>query len=256
MKVRFVCTSLLLLLSIAGSAQKPQKELHHSIAFKTQYLMIKDGYNYGLTHRGLNLAGDYTLSLVSDKSVLSYDTEIAFGVNYNQGMGMAWSFKPFDFYYGFRVNNNPDLSLILGPYFSGYYKWQLYPELQSGHMLWFSSYELGPELRLSLPIENRGLEISLAAALLGLNSRPQSSPEVYFYSLTFNDFVSNVHSDMTFGSLNVFRHLDLQIAFTGKNKRRTFAYAFEYISYSDEPGFQYMIHSINLIWQVGNKNKN
>jgi len=216
--------------------------------------MIKDGYNYGLTHRGLNLAGDYALSRVSDKSLFSYNTEIAFGVSYNQGIGMAWSFKPFDFFYGYRMNNNPDLSIVLGPYLSGYYKWQLYPELQSGHMFWFSSYELGPELKLYIPLENRKLEISLAGALLGLNSRPQSSPEVYFYSLTFSDFVSNVHSDMTFGSLNVYRHLNFQLAHTGKNNGMSLAYEFEYISYSDDPGFKYMTHSINLIWPVGNKN--
>ena len=169
---------------------------------------------------------------------------------------MSWSFKPFDLFYGFKLNNNPDLVLTLGPYLSGYYKWQLYPELQSGHMLWFSSYEIGPELWASIPLEGRLLSVSIASSLISLNSRPQNSPETYFYSLTLSDFVSNVHSDMSFGSLNSFQHFDIQVALSGLNKRFRVGYEFEYLGYSDDPKYQYMIHSINLTWQVGNKNKN
>jgi len=256
MRVKYLGLLILALLTITGRAQVSTRNLQHIVSFKTQFLQIKDGYNYGLAHSGLNLAGAYTLNLSTDRGTFSYETEIAFGINYNQGLGMAWSFKPFDFYYGFRLNDNPDLSFMLGPYLSGYYKWQLYPELQSGHMLWFSSYELGPELWLTFPLGSRIMKASLASSLAGFTSRPQTSPEVYFYSLTFHDFVSNVHSNMTFGSLDRFRHLDIQLILLGKNSRRTIGYEFEYISYSDDIDFQYMIHSVNLTWQVGNKKKN
>jgi hypothetical protein len=236
--------------------QGETRDLRHWVSFKTQYLQIKDSYNYGLTHRGLKLAGAYSMTLTSKKTLLAYEAEIGFGANYNQGLGMSWSFKPFDLFYGFRLNNNPDLALTLGPYLSGYYSWQLYPELQSGHMLWISSYEIGPEIWASIPLKNRVLRVSLASSLLSLNSRPQTSPEVYFYSLTLNDFVRNVHSDMSLGSLKSFQHLDIQVVISGLNKRFLIGYEFEYFGYSDDPKYQHMIHSINLIWQVGNKNKN
>jgi hypothetical protein len=253
MKVRDISIIILLLMAMEGIAQEATRDLRHRVSFKTQYVSIKDGYNYGLAHNGLNLAGAYSLTSASDKKVFSYETEIAFGANYKQGLGVAWSFKPFDFFYGFRLNNNPDLTLILGPYLSGNYRWHLYPELQSGHMLWFSSYEIGPELWASVPLDKRLLTISVASSLFALNSRPQNSPETYFYSLTFNDFVSNVHSDMKAGSIDVYQHFEIQVALSNINGRFRIGYGFEYQGYSDDPKYQYLTHSVNLTWQVGNK---
>jgi len=261
MKPKYIWTLFLLLWMMGGKAQggkKPEGDGNpvHQIAFKTQYLNIKDGYNYGLAHRGLNLAGAYTLSLEHGKNRFTYDNEIAFGVNYNQGLGMAWTFKPFDFYYGFNLNKNSDLRLLLGPYLSGFYQWQLYPELQSGHMLWFSSYEAGLKFGLSHPIKNKLLSATLASSFLSLTSRPQESPETYFYSLTFSDFVSNVHSNMKFGSLGSYMHYQVHLALSGLGKSFSIGYQFEFMAYTDYPEYQYLIHSINMIWQIGNKNKN
>jgi len=256
MKARYLIALFFLLVTLEGKAQETGQKLIHQVSFKTQFMEIKDVYNYGLAHRGLNLAGAYTLTSASDRNTFSYDAEIGFGVNYNQGVGMAWSFKPFDLFYGLRLNDNPNLILMLGPYMSGYYQWQLYPELQSGHMLWFSSYETGPELWASVPLESQLLTVSVASSLFSVNSRPQASPETYFYSLTFSDFVSNVHSDMKFGSLKSFWHFQIHLALSNPDKNLSIGYQFEYMGYSEYPEYQYMIHSINLIWRVGNKNKN
>ena len=256
MKIRGISITLLILAAVTGMAQEPTRELSHRVSFKSQYVSIKDGYNYGLAHNGLNLAGTYSLTSASENNVFSYETEIAFGANYKQGVGLAWTFKPFDFFYGFRLNNNPDLTLILGPYLSGSYRWHLYPELQSGHMLWFSSYETGAELRASVPLEQRLFTISVASSLFALNSRPQTSPESYFYSLTFNDFVSNVHSHMKAGSIDIYQHFQIKLALSNINRRFRIGYGFEYQGYSRTPKYQYLTHSVNLIWRVGNKNKN
>lgn len=256
MIIKSLGTMLLLLWVAHVVAQESERDLNHQVSFKTQYLQVKDSYNYGLAHRGLNLAGAYTLSLEAGRNRFSYDAEISFGVNYNRGMGMAWTFKPFDLFYGFRLNNNPNLVLMLGPYLSGYYQWQLYPELQSGHMLWFSSYEAGIKLWGTYPVSTKLLTVSFASSILNLTSRPQSSPETYFYSLTFNDFVSNVHSDMKFGSLGDFQHYQLYLVLSGFGKGFGIGYQFEYMGYNTQPEYQYLIHSINLIWQLGNKKKN
>jgi hypothetical protein len=243
-------------MALTGLAQEPARELSHWLSFKTQYVSIKDGYNYGLAHNGLNLAGTYSLTSAVENHVFSYEAEISFGANYKQGLGLAWAYRPFDFFYGFRLNNNPDLTLILGPYLSGNYRWHLYPELQSGHMLWFSSYEIGPELWATVPLEQRLLTLSVASSLFALNSRPKTNPETYFYSLTFNDFVSNVHSHMKAGSIDVYQHFQIQLALSNINRRFRIGYGFEYQGYSRDPDYQYITHSVNLIWQVGNKKKN
>jgi hypothetical protein len=256
MRIKDIFVLLLLIPGLKGMTQEPEPGPTHWLSFKSQYVQIKDVYNYGLAHRGLNLAGAYSLTLVSEGRVFGYETGIGFGANFNRGAGLAWSFKPFDLFYGFRLNDNPNLTLTLGPYLSGYYKWHLYPELQSGHMLWFSSYETGPELWASVPLEKRMLSISVALSLFAVNSRPQNSPETYFYSLTFNDFVSNVHSDMKLGTLASFQHFNIQLALSNLNGRFRIAYEFDYLGYSEHPEYQYLTHSLNLTWQVGNKNKN
>lgn len=123
-------------------------------------------------------------------------------------------------------------------------------------MLWFSAYEIGPELWVSVPLEQRLLSISVASSLFELNSRPLTSPESYFYSLTFNDFVKNVHSNMKAGSLDVYQHFQIQLALSNINRRFWIGYGFEYQGYSKDPKYQYITHSVNLTWQVGNKKKN
>mgnify|MGYP001820345812 FL=1 len=235
------------------SAQEPGRPIEHTISFKSQYIQIKDEFNYGLVNRGLNLMVEYTLVSHMDENKFMYQAELGFGANYNQGVGMFGSLKPFDFFYGFRLNSNPDMPLTLGPYLSGYYKWFLYPELQSGHMFWISSYETGPRMELSLPVKNRILHVTLSTSLLSLNSRPVYTTEQYYYSLTFSDFVKNPHSNMKFGSWNLFNHTDLRLELNRPGSGFSMAYEFEFMGYFEEPVFKYMAHSINLSWIIGYK---
>ena len=234
-------------------AQDRGHKNEHTLSFKSQYIQIKDEFNYGLVNRGLNLAGEYSLVSRIDRNILSYQAEIGFGVNYNQGLGMIWSLKPFDLFYGFRVNHNADMPITLGPYLSGYYKWQLYPELQSGHMFWVSSYETGPRFQISLPLKSRILHVILSTSVVSLNSRPEYITEQYYYSLTFSDFASNPHSNMTFGSMNQYNHTDLTVELIRSGKGFSFAYEFEFMGYFDTPAFRYMAHSVNLNWILGYK---
>ena len=90
--------------SITLHSQDAGKKTEHTLSFKSQYIQIKDEFNYGLVNRGLNLVGEYTLVSHMDKNKFMYQAELGFGANYNQGVGMIWSLKPFDLYYGFRLN--------------------------------------------------------------------------------------------------------------------------------------------------------
>ena len=79
-----ICYSMTLL------AQDPVQKTEHRLSLKTQYLQVKDEFNYGLVHRGLNLAGEYGLASYQGKNILRYEAELGFGASYNQGLGMEW----------------------------------------------------------------------------------------------------------------------------------------------------------------------
>lgn len=239
-----LCSALML------EAQDASRKKEHRLSFKSQFIQIKEEFNYGLVHRGLNLAGEYSFSLLTEKNEFSYRAELGFGANYNQGLGMIWSLKPLDLYYGFRIKTNHNLAITIGPYLAGYYMWQLYPELQSGHMFWISSYEIGPRLELSLPVKNRILHMSLASSLASLISRPEYATESYYYSLSFPDFVRNPHTNMSFATLNTFTHTDLRLELAHPERSFSIAYDFEFMGYLKTPEFRFLVHSINLIWKL------
>jgi len=242
-----LCSCLML------SAQENSRKNTHAISLKSQFIQIKDEFNYGLVHRGLNLAGEYTFVSHRDRNIFIYQAELGFGANYNQGVGMIWSLKPFDLFYGFNLYKDQARPVRLGPYLAGYYKWQLYPELQSGHMFWISSYEIGPRIEVSLPVKSRILHMTLSTSLASLNSRPEYKTEEYYYSLTFSDFVRNPHTNMTFGTLNTFTHTDLRLELAHPDRGFSIAYEFEFMGYLEAPTFKYIAHSINLIWKLGTK---
>ena len=246
---------VILLLNAGGLiAQDIEKKMQHSISFKPSFVQIKDQFNYGLVNNGLDLAGEYAMTLSRERYTLAYKAELGLGANYKQGLGLAWSFKPLDVYYGFRLNNHPRAPLTLGPYAAGYYMWQLYPELQSGKMFWLSSYEVGPRFQISLPLKGRFLHLTVSSSLASLNSRPELRTEEYYYSLTFADLVRKPHSNMTFVFLDVFNHTQFILELTDPNKKFSMAYEFNYIGYLNAPGFKYMAHSIFLKWKIRTKN--
>jgi hypothetical protein len=249
---------ILLLYPVNLFAQEAGKKINrcHFISLKTQFVQIKDKFNYGLVFRGGVLGVGYSFLRESNKNTLLYSTDIAFGANYSKGIGFVWNFQPMDFYYGFRADKDKNTLLTLGPYISASYKWQLYPELQSGHMFWFTSYEVGPRLRLKKQVKNKLIKISISNSLAGWTSRPQPATETTFYTLNFADFFGKANSKMKFGSFNLFNHTDIEIEIANtKGKKLSFAYEFEYCGYYKEPEFSCIFHSLNLKWKIGKKNK-
>lgn len=88
--------------------------------------------------------------------------------------------------------------------------------------------------------------------MVGLTSRPESTTEKYYYSLKLSDFISNAHKDLTFNSLNAFSHTNFEIEFLNRDKKRlSFVYQFEFFGYFESPRENYLSHSINLKWRLG-----
>lgn len=242
----------ILIVSSEGKAQDSINPRLHSVTLKTQFTQIKDAFNYGLVYNGLQLAGCYAHEKTINEAKFIYQSELNFGVNTNIGTGVAWGISPVDIFWGYDVSKTKTSPFLLGAYFLTDYKWQLYPDLQSGHMFWFTSIEIGPQAIFSLPVKNRKLRILASNSLVGFTSRPEPATETYYYSLKFSDFVSNAHSNFNLGFGNLFNHTNLEIELLNKiPKRLSLAYAFEYFGYFGEPRFGYLTHALNLKWRIG-----
>lgn len=249
----------IILLSLVSNTRVKAQELivnkEHTLAFKTQFFQIKDEFNYGLVFNGLNLVIGYEYSKTTAKGVFSYSPELGFGPSFKKGIGLLWYFKPIDVFYGFNLNKSKEKLFVLGAYFSTNYKWQIYPYLQSGHFFWFSSLEIGPKASYQFAIKDKHFKVNFSNSVLGWNSRPTPATETYFYSFKLSDFYTEAHSNLSFGSYNLFNHTQFGIELLRPNKNMNFGYEFEYYGYYENPTLSYVNHSLNLKWKLGKPKK-
>lgn len=252
MKDKWLIGILILFFAVHLStlAAEHTAQTQHSVSFQSNYFQIKDEFNYGLVVNGMNVGFGYELEKMNQQRLFSYGTELALGLGYGKGFALNGHIKPFDFYYGMKLNEAS--KVYLGAYSAANYQWQLYPELQSGHMFWFSSLELGPRLHATVQLGNRSINLSASNSLAGLSSRPALSTEQYFYSLKLADFLGNPHSNISFGSFNVMNHTNLKIELpNGKGKRLKLAYEFDYLAHYQATRVDYLTHTLKLSWTLG-----
>ena len=243
---------ILLFFIFAGIDSFGQVEKSHYLGFSTQYSQIKEGANYGLVNQGGNLSFAYRLIKKTKNRQLTFAPDFSFGANYRNGIGMSWHFNLIDLRYTYNICKKATRSLNVGPYFASNHFYQLYPELQSGHMFWLTSIELGPVLEWNLTPDNRLIEISGLISILALNSRKEQLREEYYYSLNVSDILSESHSNMKVNSLNNYLHLSLSARTNiTQAKRMKVGYKLELIKYSTQVPFSYLTHSIELSWQLG-----
>ena len=244
---------ILFLLGIGQALAQPGKiSSTHHLGFGLQYHQIKEFANYGLVNQGLNLSLKYDYQNLKNNRLFSYNPIIAFGPNYRYGLGLNWHFKFVDFYYGFRICNKDTRSLFLGPYASINYLLQMYPEMQSGNIFWFTTMEVGPKLQWFLNFDERRVTVKASTSVAGYTSRPEESTEQYFYSQKMSDIIKNSHSDLQLGSFKSFNHTYLEVNYANPVKNKlSLGYAFEYFGYYTAPTYSYLTHSILLTWQLG-----
>jgi len=113
MKILSALVLGLVLNSTLTLAQSGNRGSVHTLSLKTQIAQIKDEFNYGLAHRGLNLAGEYSRISISDRNTYTYEAELSFGINYNKGLGMIWKLKPLDIFYGINLNQRSSTPVVI-----------------------------------------------------------------------------------------------------------------------------------------------
>jgi hypothetical protein len=246
--------TIVIMLPVLLNAQVSSPVVSHQFRLNTEFMQIKDEFNYGLNFNGLNLDFGYTYQRVVNGKTFTYSPEFGFGANYKKGIGLMLSLRPVDMSYAWVISGHEGGSFSLGAYLVTDYHWQLYPELQSGHMFWFSSIEIGPHASWQTEWRDHQLLFTLSNSIAGFNSRPEPATETYYYSLRFSDFIKNALSNMQFGSFDLFNHTRLAIQFwPGSGRKLSYSYVFEYYGYYQEPGLDFITHGIGLNWKIGKK---
>ena len=223
------------------------------IAIEPQFFQLKDQKNYGLVFNGGNISVGYTLQKQTGNNFFRYDAVFGLGVGFSKGIaGINLHLKPAGLSYCFRVVQGEKTTLYLGPYLTMNYYFQMYPELQSGHALWFTFYDLGPMFILDTRIKEQTFRVQLANSIFGLVSRPVEMNETYYYTLNFFDQVGKVHSNFRAGSFNLLNHTDFELEWRQiGNSNKSLAYRLEYFHFKNQPQLQYLVHAISYRIKLG-----
>ncbi len=247
---------ILMLSSFAagGSAQGPPAG-GSTISMEIQFFQLKDQKNYGLVFNGGNISARYSLLKQTGNMWFSYEAALGLGAGFSKGIaGINLQLKPAELSYCFPVTMGRTAILYVGPYLAMDYHLQIYPDLQSGHALWFTFFDLGPRFILETRLKEHTFRLSLANSVFGLVSRPAEMNESYYYTLNFFDLVGKLHSNLRAGSFNLLNHTDFELEWRPAGGRKnSLAYRLEYFHYHNEPRLQYLVHAINYRIKLGGK---
>ena len=227
------------------------------MAIEPQFFQLKDQKNYGLVFNGGNISAGYTLQKQSGYGLFRYQADFGIGAGFSKGIAsMNFHLKPAGLSYGFRLVQGDKTTFYMGPYAAMNYYFQLYPELQSGHALWFTIYDLGPRFIVDSRFREQNFRIQLANSIFGLVSRPEEMNETYYYTLNFFDLVGKLHSNFRAGSFNLMNHTEFELEWSRIAKsNKSLAYRLEYFLYQNEPQLKYLVHSISYRIKLGGKKK-
>jgi hypothetical protein len=222
-------------------------QVYHQLSLR--YIQSKDQLNNGLLFNGGNLVYQFGIEKATDDAFNGFNTEIGVGVIFRDGLlGIDIGLKPIDFLYALCIYSKNKTKLFLGPKIEASFRGQLYPDLQMGHLLWLTSYSLGPQMIVNHTIsEKKYLRFTASSSLLVLTSRRQKIDD-HFFSLKFTDIVADLRSKMQFGSFNSFNDTKLTLELIAKGAKRQWAigYALSILGYTDTPSFQNATHSLTF----------
>jgi hypothetical protein len=241
MRLRFVSLAVLIFVfSFTIEAQR-----YHRFSLQNQQL--KDGLNNGLLFRGSAISYQYGIKKQKEKRLTDFHTELEIGTVFRQGLlGVNLHFKPVAYSYGVRINRTERTKVYAGAKVDWDYRFQIYPDLMMGHPLWMTSLILSPIIIVNHQIsDDNSITFSISNSILGLTSRPEEI-EPYFFSLRFKDVVSDLHSNIKFGSISNINDTKINLDYNLYRTKRCYSFGYEinYLNYGSNPFFKGLTHSI------------
>lgn len=254
MKSTLITFLLTAIFSTAGITQNSADEKISHIDISLNFDEYKDQVHYGLVFIGLMPEFKYQYQKISGKNSFRYQTGFGLGIAKSRQLtAINVKFKPIQFDYNRLVKTSKN-KLYAGFFTSLNYNYEISPWLHAGHTYWFSSLDFGPSLYFESKIKNIPIAFIFRNSILGFNSRPEYEKEDYFYKLNFNQVVENLHSNLSFTSINKRLFSQIEISLLNVTKRGwTFAYNFEYSAYYGEAKTSSFSNQIIFRKRIGSK---
>jgi hypothetical protein len=210
---------------------------------------MKDEFNVGKVFDGIQLEYRYGILWKIGESELLYQPKIALGAAFNRGItGYQIGFVPANVSWVMPFYNEKGHTFKAGANFAANYNYQMYPDLQGGHLFWMSEIGLSPRLEYNYEWNKKRIGVYMQNSLLGFVSHTQNN-EPYFYSFKASDFFIRPHEDMKFGSFNNYNHTNISLEFTPEiTKTHSFLFEFDYIG--SFYGLQFERLNYNLVWRM------
>jgi hypothetical protein len=254
----FLLFAFLLTVPADISAQKRRRSYNSSSFYLApQFFVQRDDFISGQMFKGPNFALGYHQLKQSIYGFSRYEAAAAMGAAFGgETMGINLHFKPLDLCGGWPLVDDDKVTLYMGAYVAMNYYLQLFTELESGLVSWFTFIDAGPRLIFEKNGKKQKFRFQLANSVFGLVSRPQDYEDAYYPNLHAFDIISNMHSNLQSGSFNILNHTDFEAEWRHLNKMGTsLAYRLEYFGYYPEPRLDYLVNSIIIRLIIGGEAK-
>ena len=222
-----------------------EAQLYHRFALQNQ--QMKDGLNNGLRFTGGGISYQFGINRQKEKRLTDFHCELEIGTVFRQGLlGAYLHFKPLAYSYMVKISRMERTKVYAGAKVDWDYRYQLYPDLQMGNSLWMTSLILSPIIVINHQISDKNsFTFSISNSILGLSSRPKEI-EPHYFSLRFTDIVSDLHSNIQFGSISQINDFKINIDYNLCRTKRcySFGYELDYLRYGSNPSFKNLTHSI------------
>ncbi len=214
----------------------------HRITLGVQ--QIKESQNFGLVFTGAALGYSSRWQWEHEYSMSRLSTAVTASAVFSKGIvGVNLHLMPIEWLYLWKVAP----SLTIGSVLAADYRYQLYPDLQSGTSYWFSSWTAGIAAEYRFRAFESDWSIVGSSSLLGCSSRPPAVRDPYFFDLGLGEALRYVHHDIQFGSINRFTRTRLEIMWKPNNDAPLrISYVLEADVYFNTPQWTALSHGIVL----------
>ncbi len=240
MRIKLIFLQLILLFNL--SAQNNQEKTVSILAGTEQ---IKESANFGFVFRGGSVGVGFDRIYHLDERLITYSNEMDINALFShQIFGLNIYLKPVELAYLFNLSEK---KLYLGPSIKAEYRYQIYPDLQSGFDYWFTDFSLGCKAIYKFNLQQSQFKIKLNTSLLGLTSRQPAYRNPYFYDLGFGYAISHLHENLSFSTPWKYNTSDMEIKWKPKpDSRVTYGYKIRYAGYFEAPQINMITQSLVL----------